>query len=230
MQCWQSGTMEEFYNMAESLVISPVTYRIKAKNAYLRMKNCSPKFRTVLRQKYRERVQTSRSQLLDKFRHIEDEEIRNGAHDSVDIEFTPRKHCMIEELLQYNEDFNIDDELLVEDSMEEELTQFENWLLQEYESLWNEEKYNEVIITCPLCCVGHFKTVNVHKLIYCTKCGSLFKTERSALKIQNDIFSEVDSHNSQCHADPAFVKVPCDGTYDNLCIVCDICSYMQVII
>lgn len=76
-------------------------------------------------QKYRERVITSRCQLLDKLRHIEHVEVCNAAsNNDYHLDFTLQKQSTIEELLQNNEDLNIDEELLVESILEEELTQY----------------------------------------------------------------------------------------------------------
>lgn len=106
-------------------------------------------------------------------------------------------------------------------------------MLEEYASCLLDQELNEdETVVCPLCRMGTFqiqKTFNDRRVI-CNKCNKSFKTYKSLREIHQDIFDNVNLHNRQCSSDPEFGAVFDHEAKENLCIVCQKCFSLHIIL
>ncbi|KAK6625065.1 hypothetical protein RUM43_005356 [Polyplax serrata] len=226
--------------MSNGIAVSPSNSVNKTRNAILRMKNCSPKLRSKLRERCQQRIQNERFKILNTLRKISEQDTFKVAFGNIICE--EWKNIDDDELCeplvqtldrQISEpEFNLDEELLLEELLEKELLlEHEEWLFQQYEELLSEQLETSNDVVCPLCCAGYLelKDISCPGKVQCTKCSEIITIDKSLLDLQSAIYECLSWHEKQCNRNPGFIKVFKNKNESNLCVICDHCSFLNVV-
>ncbi|EEB15457.1 RPA-interacting protein, putative [Pediculus humanus corporis] len=225
--------------MSNNIITSPRNSIEKTRRAILRMRNCSPELKDVLRQRCQERIRNERFKILNNVRKIAMKEnfkvafgniIREEWENIDDNEPVKTPNSKLK-----STDFNLDEELKLEEILEKELLEeHEEWLINQYEELIKCDLDSTNSVVCPLCCLGYLKIANGfdidNKKIGCSKCSETFTiNQKSLLHLQSAIYECLSWHDKQCLSFPCFVNVPKNDYESNLCVICDNCSFLNVV-
>ncbi|XP_043258628.1 RPA-interacting protein-like [Colletes gigas] len=228
--------MIEFTQDMENITLSPtMTTKLKNRDMVNKIRHGSPKLQEILRERCRQKMREKRGQLFNRgrfgleinSRNVQDtlnDIVRNELSDiaatNLDLDVNPFSH----EPLNPEEALELESEILDEE---------EQWILQEYERMSQEEleflaltadsEFQEVI--CPMCQRSNL-TENINQII-CNSCN--FMLNNISLKNLGNLINKcVNSHSVKCNESPGFLPL----SEKNMCLflVCDKCSTFTPII
>lgn len=83
-----------------------------------------------------------------------------------------------------------------------------------------------------MCCLGflRLKDFSIPNQVKCSKCSETFTIDKNLLDFQASIYKYLEWHDQQCVFTPSFTNVLKSENESNLCIVCDHCSFLNIII
>ncbi|KZC13258.1 RPA-interacting protein [Dufourea novaeangliae] len=218
----------------ENIALSPtMSMKLKNRESVNKIKHGSPKLQEVLRERCRQRMREKRGQLFNRTRfgieinskdvqdtltEIVRKELNIIATTDLDPTVNPFSH-IVSGPLDPEEALELETEIINEE---------EQWILQEYETMSQEElellalaadqEVNEVI--CPTCQVSNL-TEEVGE-ITCTSCT--FKLNNITLKDLDHLISKsVNTHSAMCTNPPGFLPLAGNSNVC-LCLICDKCS------
>nr|XP_003708081.1 PREDICTED: RIP-like protein [Megachile rotundata] len=224
----------------ENITLSPtVAAKLRNKDAVNKMKNGSPKFQEVFRERCRQRMREKRRQLFNKSRfglEINSEEIQDTLSQIVRKELTDLATTDLDPALNPFSPI-ISEPLNPEEAMELEneiLNEEEQWILQEYEKMSQEEiellalsadQENEEVI-CPICQTSNL--AENARQVTCTSCDFKVNGSISIKDLGYLINKCANTHSTICREPPGFLALPENNM--SLYLVCDKCStWMSVI-
>ncbi|KAK1134027.1 hypothetical protein K0M31_011812 [Melipona bicolor] len=224
----------------ENIRLSPTTMNMKLKNrnSVNRLKHSSPKLQEVLREKCREKMREKRGQLFNKRRfglEFCSKDVQQTLTEIVRKEFdnlmTTDLHSTFVDNSFLNE--SLDPEAAFE--LENEIANEEQWIVQEYERMMQEEiemlaltadgLADEVI--CPICQISNL--IEKENKVVCRSCDFILNNSVSIKEVGYRINNCVNIHSSQCKEPPGFFPLP-ENDKISLYLICDKCSTWTLII
>ena len=233
--------MIECRNDMENVTTSPtMTTKLRSRDAANKIRHGSPKLQEVLRERCRQRMREKRGQLFNRGRfslelksrdvqetltEIVRKELKNLATTDLDPAVNPFSH-IVNEPLDPEEALELETEILNEE---------EQWILQEYEKMSQEEiemlalaadqEVEQVI--CPVCQTSNL-TEEANRVI-CKSCDFMLNSGVNVRDLGSLINSCVNTHSSMCRESPGFLPLP-ENNNIGLYLVCDKCSTLTPIV
>ncbi|XP_029037084.1 RPA-interacting protein-like [Osmia bicornis bicornis] len=217
----------------ENITLSPtMTAKLKSKNAAKKIKEGSPKFQEVFRERCRQRMREKRRQLFNNGRfgletsleEVQDtlsEIVRKELNDLVTTDLDPTLNPfspITSEPLNTEEAMELETEILNEE---------EQWILEEYEKMSQEEMESLALIAdtegeviCPICQTSNLIQKENH--ITCTSCDFTLNGSITLKDLGYVIKKTANTHSEICREPPGFLSVPENNTC--LYLVCNKCS------
>ncbi|KOC70884.1 RPA-interacting protein [Habropoda laboriosa] len=225
----------------ENITLSPtMSQKMKNRNAANKIRHGSPKLQEVLRERCRQRMREKRGQLFNKGRFgleinsrvVQDtltgivrKELNDIATTSVDPTVNPFA-SIVSEPLDPEEALDLEAEILNEE---------EQWILEEYERMTQEElellaliadQGNDEVI-CPICQKSNL--IEKENKVACKSCGFAFSNCISVKEVGYLITNCVNAHFTECKEPPGFLPIS-ENNITSLYLICDKCSVCTPII
>ncbi|XP_076183077.1 RIP-like protein [Ptiloglossa arizonensis] len=219
----------------ENITLSPtMTMKLKCRKSVNKIRHGSPKLQEVLRERCRQRMREKRAQLFNRSRfgleinskdvqekltEIVRKELSNIAATNLDPAVNPFCH-VIDKPLDPEEALELEGEILNEE---------EQWILEEYEKMSQEEieflslsadpAFEEIF--CPMCQKSSL-TQNVNQ-ITCKSCTFRLNSSLDLKQFGHLLSKCVNAHSEICNQPPGFLEL---SEKNSTCIylVCDKCS------
>ncbi|CAK9821950.1 RPA-interacting protein A [Anthophora retusa] len=225
----------------ENITLSPtMSSKMKNRNAVNKIRHGSPKLQEVLRERCRQRMREKRGQLFNKGRFgleinskaVQDtltgivrKELSDLATSNLDPTVNPFS-SIVNEPLDPEEALDLEAEILGEE---------EQWILEEYERMTQEELellaqcadqgIEEVI--CPMCQTSNL-TEKENK-VACKSCDFVLSNCISVKEVGYLINNCVQAHFTKCKEPPGFLPIT-ENNVTSLYLICDKCSICTPII
>ncbi|XP_026181162.1 RPA-interacting protein [Mastacembelus armatus] len=216
-------------------------------------KGTTPPWKETYRKRCVDRLKSSRSRLLERYRQTGDSLHRNESGASAIVQevmeeewtaLQAEDHRLpglwgpqgMTEMFTVMKEY---DELAVLEEIQQELMSHEMSIIEEYEkNLQFEQQYissvvegmEEMHIICPICSTNNL-IINSH-FISCT-CGLYINTKKR--NITPDVLrylleSRVSEHMEDCLQNPVFSVAPNTDSSPNLMISCKVCDYLSIVL
>ncbi|OAD62779.1 RPA-interacting protein [Eufriesea mexicana] len=225
----------------EKMKLSPtIDMKLRNRNSINKLKHSSPKLQEVLRERCRQRMREKRGQLFNKRRfgleinskNVQDtlteivrKELKNLATTDLDPTLNPFSP-IVNEPLDPEEALELENEILNEE---------EQWILQEYEKMTQEEiellamvadqETDEVI--CPICQISNL--IEKENKVSCQSCNFVLNNCINVKEVGYLIRQCVDTHSIGCKESPGFLPIA-ENNNISLYLICDQCSTWTSII
>ncbi|KAM9843236.1 RPA-interacting protein [Aulostomus maculatus] len=216
-------------------------------------KGRTPPWKEAYRKRCVDRLKSSRSRLLERYRQAGDSPQRCGSGASIIVQEVMEEEWTalqsegqrlpsllgpedMSELFSVMKEY---DELAVFDEIQQELMSQEMSIIEEYErNLQFEEQYlssvvegmDEIPIICPVC---HMNNLNINSLLISCTCGLYINTQKRHVTpdvLRHLLESRVSEHMEDCLHNPVFSVTPNTDICNNLLISCKVCDYLSIIL
>ncbi|XP_071856589.1 RPA-interacting protein [Bombus fervidus] len=212
--------------------------KLKNRNSANKLRHSSPKLQEVLRERCRERMREKRGQLFNKRRfglESNSKDVQDTLTEIVRKEFNNLVTRDLDAAFFDNTSF-LNELLNQEEELENEiLSEEEQWILQEYEKMTQEEieilaltadeQDKEVI--CPIC--QRSNLTQKQNNVTCISCDFVLNNCISVKEVGCRIDNCVNNHSAQCRKTPSFFPLS-ENNKISLYLVCDECSTWASII
>ncbi|XP_068629988.1 RPA-interacting protein [Battus philenor] len=191
------------------------------KNLKTKQKQSPIAIKEKLRKDYKDKVQSCRNILLNKFRGcVGENELRTTLT------------MIYKNTFNFSEFEDLDEEMDVLEIIKQELIEEEiqRWL-EEYEKSqmhdvdWSTLEEENVI--CPVCQKTNFKYEN--GTVTCLCCDIKIKTQHTLLQIRKIIFDSIEKHSSNCNKEAQFTLVN-EVNDQHIYLICADCMDMQLLL
>ncbi|KAG7188204.1 hypothetical protein KM043_016079 [Ampulex compressa] len=212
-----------------NIALSPSrTNKLRSKEQINKIRHGSPKLQEILREKCRQRMREKRNQLFNKNRfglELNSRDLQDTLTEVVRQEFKNLNTSEWQEVTLTDVPLDPDEALQMENEI---VNEQEQWILQEYERMMQNELAllvsTEEQITCPMCQKSNL--AEVQDGIGCQICSLRLKTRASLKEISSSLCRVLDFHSSTCSESPGFTVIPNEGLY----VLCHSCSTMELIV
>ncbi|XP_050577327.1 RPA-interacting protein [Bombus affinis] len=215
-----------------------MSIKLKIRNSANKLRHSSPKLQEVLRERCRERMREKRGQLFNKRRFGLESNSRDVQDTLTEIVRKEFNNLVTRDLgPDFFDNTSFLNELLhQEEELENEiLSEEEQWILQEYEKMTQEEiemlaltadeQDKEVI--CPICQKSNL-TQKQNK-VTCISCDFALNNCINVKEVGYRINNCVNNHSAHCRKIPSFFPLS-ENNKISLYLVCDECSTWASII
>ncbi|XP_076232424.1 RPA-interacting protein [Calliopsis andreniformis] len=232
--------MIECTNDMENISLSPtMSAKLRSRERANKIRHGSPKLQEVLRERCRQRMREKRGQLFNRSRFgleinstVQDtltEIVRKELNDIATTDLDPivNPFCnIVNEPLDAEEAFQLENEILNEE---------EQWILQEYEKMSQDEvellalnadqEVDEVI--CPVCQVSNLTEEGSR--VVCKSCNFTLNSGVNLKDFRYLLNTCINTHSAMCKETPGFLPLS-ENNNMFLYLVCDKCLTLTPIV
>ncbi|XP_042361273.1 RPA-interacting protein isoform X2 [Plectropomus leopardus] len=214
-------------------------------------KGTTPPWKETYRKRCVDRLKSSRSRLLDRYRQMGDGQQRVSGASSIVQEVMEEEWSSLQaedqrlpslwgphgmtQMFSATKEY---DELAVLEEIQQELMSQEMAIIEEHErNLQFEQQYissvveamDDTRIICPIC---HTNNLNINSHFISCSCGLYINTKQNITPdvLQHLLESRVTEHMEDCLHNPVFSVAPNTDCCPTLMISCKVCDYLSIVL